>query len=150
MDLLCDVNVRGTTVVVATHDLALLERYQKRTVRLERGPDGLRRGRAIKAGAADGSRMSALAKAAYFWRSAWQGMRHAPFVHVVAIVTLAIALFTAGPGPVGGARSWTRLLARFGGEVRADRLSDRRASPGGPEEVARLAPRAAGGGGAAW
>jgi cell division transport system ATP-binding protein len=37
MDLLCDVNVRGTTVVVATHDQTLLERYDKRTIRLERG-----------------------------------------------------------------------------------------------------------------
>lgn len=37
MDLLCAVNVRGTTVVVATHDLAILERYQKRTIRLEQG-----------------------------------------------------------------------------------------------------------------
>ncbi|MFN0061949.1 MAG: cell division ATP-binding protein FtsE [Myxococcaceae bacterium] len=37
MDLLCDVNVRGTTVVVATHDTTVLERYQKRTIQLERG-----------------------------------------------------------------------------------------------------------------
>ena len=37
LDLLCEVNVRGTTVVVATHDATLLERYQKRVIRLERG-----------------------------------------------------------------------------------------------------------------
>lgn len=37
MDLLADVNVRGTTVVVATHDTTLLERYHKRILRLERG-----------------------------------------------------------------------------------------------------------------
>jgi cell division transport system ATP-binding protein len=37
MDLLCDVNVRGTTVVVATHDSTILSRYPKRTVRLEHG-----------------------------------------------------------------------------------------------------------------
>jgi cell division transport system ATP-binding protein len=37
MDLLNDVNARGTTVVVATHDASLIERYQKRTLRLERG-----------------------------------------------------------------------------------------------------------------
>ena len=35
--MLCEVNVRGTTVVVATHDATLLERYQKRVIRLERG-----------------------------------------------------------------------------------------------------------------
>jgi cell division transport system ATP-binding protein len=37
MDLLSDCNVRGTTVLVATHDRSLLERYRKRVVRLERG-----------------------------------------------------------------------------------------------------------------
>lgn len=37
MDLLCDVNAQGTTVIVATHDASLIERYQKRTLRLERG-----------------------------------------------------------------------------------------------------------------
>lgn len=37
MDLLMDVNVRGATVVVATHDHSLLARYQKRAIRLERG-----------------------------------------------------------------------------------------------------------------
>ncbi len=37
MDLLCDVNARGTTVIVATHDASLIERYQKRTLRLARG-----------------------------------------------------------------------------------------------------------------
>ncbi len=37
MDLLCEVNVRGTTVVVATHDTQLLGRYPKRTLRLDRG-----------------------------------------------------------------------------------------------------------------
>lgn len=37
MDLLCDVNARGTTIVVATHDATLIQRYQKRTLRLEQG-----------------------------------------------------------------------------------------------------------------
>lgn len=37
MNLLTDVNARGTTVVVATHDATLIERYQKRTLRLEKG-----------------------------------------------------------------------------------------------------------------
>lgn len=37
MDLLTAAHVRGTTVVVATHDASLIERYQKRTLRLERG-----------------------------------------------------------------------------------------------------------------
>jgi cell division transport system ATP-binding protein len=37
MELLNDVHVRGTTVVVATHDTSLLTRYQRRTIRLEAG-----------------------------------------------------------------------------------------------------------------
>jgi cell division transport system ATP-binding protein len=37
MNLLADVNARGTTVFVATHDQALLERYQKRTLTLQQG-----------------------------------------------------------------------------------------------------------------
>jgi cell division transport system ATP-binding protein len=37
MDLLSDVNARGTTVVVATHDASLIERSQRRTIRLEKG-----------------------------------------------------------------------------------------------------------------
>lgn len=37
MNLLVDVNARGTTVVVATHDASLIARYPRRTLRLEGG-----------------------------------------------------------------------------------------------------------------
>ncbi len=37
MDLLLDINRRGATVVVATHDHALIERYGLRTLTLDRG-----------------------------------------------------------------------------------------------------------------
>ena len=37
MDLLHAANARGTTVLVATHDRSLLERYKKRVIALERG-----------------------------------------------------------------------------------------------------------------
>ena len=37
MDLIADTATRGTTVIVATHDQAILSRYRKRTVRLENG-----------------------------------------------------------------------------------------------------------------
>jgi len=37
LELLFDANARGTTVIVATHDRALLQRYQRRTVALEHG-----------------------------------------------------------------------------------------------------------------
>jgi cell division transport system ATP-binding protein len=55
MDLLMDVNARGTTVMVATHDTSLITRYQKRTLRLERGfivsdEDGVKAARRMVAG----------------------------------------------------------------------------------------------------
>jgi len=37
MDLIVGSATRGTTVVVATHDLSLIQRYHKRTIRLEAG-----------------------------------------------------------------------------------------------------------------
>ena len=37
MELLANANARGTTVLIATHDRLLLERYKRRTVQLERG-----------------------------------------------------------------------------------------------------------------
>lgn len=60
--------------------------------------------------------MSALAKAAYFWRSAAVGLKHSPFVHFIAVTTIAIALFSAGLAR-GGARLLDNLVASLGGEV---------------------------------
>jgi cell division transport system ATP-binding protein len=37
MDLIANASMRGTTVMVATHDMSLIERYGKRTIRLEAG-----------------------------------------------------------------------------------------------------------------
>jgi len=37
MDLIVGASLRGTTVIVATHDWSLIERYAKRTIRLEGG-----------------------------------------------------------------------------------------------------------------
>ena len=37
MDLIASAATRGTTVIVATHELALVSRYGKRTIRLEEG-----------------------------------------------------------------------------------------------------------------
>jgi cell division transport system ATP-binding protein len=37
MDLICQANARGTTVMVATHDRGILEKYRRRVVSLERG-----------------------------------------------------------------------------------------------------------------
>jgi len=37
MDLIAGASTRGTTVLVATHDLSLIERYGKRSIRLEAG-----------------------------------------------------------------------------------------------------------------
>lgn len=60
--------------------------------------------------------MSAVARGQHYWRSALWGMRQSPFVHSVAVLTIAIALFAAGL-----ARSSTRivesLIGSLGGEV---------------------------------
>ena len=37
MDLIAGAATRGTTVIVATHDMSLIERYGKRVVHLEAG-----------------------------------------------------------------------------------------------------------------
>jgi cell division transport system permease protein len=42
--------------------------------------------------------MGAVAKAEVFWRAALQGIRHQPFPHAVAVLTLAISLFALGLG----------------------------------------------------
>jgi cell division transport system permease protein len=60
--------------------------------------------------------MSALAKVSYFWRSAAGGLRHSPFVHFIAVTTIAIALFAAGLARTAG-RALDGLLASLGGEV---------------------------------
>ena len=60
--------------------------------------------------------MSVGAKARYFGRSAILGMWHSPFVHLVAVSTLAIALFTAGLAR-GGMRLVRALEESVGGEV---------------------------------
>lgn len=60
--------------------------------------------------------MSVAAKAAYFLRSAGVGLKHSPFVHFIAVTTIAIALFSAGMAR-GAARVLDNLLASLGGEV---------------------------------
>lgn len=60
--------------------------------------------------------MSALAKASYFWRSATQGLRRSPFVHAIAVTTIAIALFAAGLARSAG-RTVEALIASLSGEV---------------------------------
>lgn len=60
--------------------------------------------------------MSVLAKTTYFWRSAAVGLRQSPFVHFIAVTTIAIALFSAGMAR-GAARVLDNLLASLGGEV---------------------------------
>ena len=60
--------------------------------------------------------MSVLSKAAYFGRSAAGGLKHAPFVHFIAVSTIAIALFAAGLAR-GASHVVDNLLASLGGEV---------------------------------
>lgn len=60
--------------------------------------------------------MSAFSKAAYFWRSALAGFRHAPLVHFIAVLTIGIALFAVGLAR-GGAGVLESMLSSLGGEV---------------------------------
>jgi cell division transport system permease protein len=60
--------------------------------------------------------MSVAAKTAYFWRSAAQGLRHAPFIHLIAVITIAIALFAAGLAR-GGMAVIDQALGQLGGEI---------------------------------
>ena len=61
--------------------------------------------------------MGAAAKARTFWRSALEGIRHQPFVHTVATITLAVALFTVGLAR-SAATELDRVIGSLGGEVR--------------------------------
>ena len=60
--------------------------------------------------------MSGSAKLASAWRSATQGIRHGPFVHAVAVLTLTIALFTLGLARSADALVQS-LLDSLGGSV---------------------------------
>jgi cell division transport system permease protein len=60
--------------------------------------------------------MGAVAKAEVFWRAALQGIRHQPFPHAVAVLTLAIALFALGLGRAGS-DAIDHLLASLGSDV---------------------------------
>ena len=81
--------------------------------------------------------MSVLAKGAYFWRSAAQGVRHAPFVHFIAVVTIAIALFTAGLAR-GAWQLLDSLIASLGGQVELTAYLDQSAAAWRAEEVAQV------------
>lgn len=81
--------------------------------------------------------MSALAKVGYFLRAAASGMRHAPFLHAIAVATIALALFTAGLAR-GTARVVEELLASLGGQVQVTVYVEREL---GPEPVAALEQR---------
>jgi len=60
--------------------------------------------------------VSAIAKAAYFCRSAVQGVRRRPFIHLVAVVTIAVVLFAAGLAR-GAAQLVDSLMLAIGGDV---------------------------------
>jgi len=60
--------------------------------------------------------MGAAAKAEVFWRSALQGVRHQPFPHAVAVLTLAISLFALGLGRAASGLV-DHLLSSLGNEV---------------------------------
>jgi cell division transport system permease protein len=88
--------------------------------------------------------MSSTAKLSYFWRSAMQGIRHSPFVHLVAVSTIAIALFTTGLAR-SGVRMLDGLRESLGGEVEVTVYLDERLEPGRGEVLARVLSERVGG-----
>jgi cell division transport system permease protein len=88
--------------------------------------------------------MSALAKSRYFLRSAAGGLRHAPFVHFIAVITIAIALFSAGLAHLVAARV-QGLLASLGGEVQLTVYLDPQLPAAGAEGVRAELERRSGG-----
>jgi len=88
--------------------------------------------------------MSALAKTAYFWRSAASGLRHAPFVHFVAVTTIAIALFSAGLAR-GVGHLVDGLLGSLGGEVQVTVYADAELPPESVQALREEMERTSGG-----
>ena len=101
MKLLADVNARGTTVLVATHDQGLLDRYQKRILKLQAGPR--LRGPPVNVG--------------YVGQRALLGMRQSPYGAAVATATIALALFAVGAVSAAGALA-SRALGTWGQELK--------------------------------
>jgi cell division transport system permease protein len=81
--------------------------------------------------------MSAGAKLGYFVRSAAQGMRHSPFVQLVAVSTIAIALFTTALAR-GGVRVIEELRQSLGGEVEVTVYLEDTVGPQRAEQLAQL------------
>ncbi len=78
--------------------------------------------------------MGAVAKAEVFWRAALQGIRHQPFPHAVAVLTLAIALFALGLGRAGSG-AIDHLLASLGSDVQVTVWLKSEASPAGVDAL---------------
>ncbi|MGA9523148.1 MAG: ABC transporter permease [Myxococcaceae bacterium] len=88
--------------------------------------------------------MSSTAKLSYFWRSALKGIRHSPFVHLVAMCTIAIALFTTGLAR-SGVRMLDDLRKSLGGEVEVTVYLDDRLDPERGKALAQVLSERVGG-----
>lgn len=78
-----------------------------------------------------------VAKALYFLRSALGGIRQSPFVHFVAVTTIAIALFTTGLARTAS-KAIEGVIARLGGEVELTVYLDESADSARAEALAAL------------
>lgn len=87
--------------------------------------------------------MSVYAKTLYFGRSAAQGIRHQPFVHGIAVLTLALALFSYGLARTG-ARLLDSLVASLGANVEVTAYLKDGISAEEAEKLAREVEAAAG------
>ena len=135
MDLLHLANARGTTVVVATHDRFLLERYRRRVVALNGGR------LARDTPPSRESRLAvtrALRTGLYFVRRALYSMARGPRVALAATLTVAVAVLVTGLF-TAVLRGGERLLSGWAGEVRLSVYLDEGADLGKAVLAARAA-----------
>ena len=84
MNLFRDINARGTTVLVATHDRELIKWVGRRVIQLEHGRHGRRAG------------AGAVTVVGYAFEEAWASLRRSGRSALVSIGTIAIAFATLG------------------------------------------------------
>ena len=84
MNLFRDINARGTTVLVATHDRELIKWVGRRVIQLEHGRDGRNAG------------ARAVTVVGYAFEEAWASLRRSGRSALVSIGTIAIAFLTLG------------------------------------------------------
>jgi cell division transport system ATP-binding protein len=116
MDLIAAAAARGTTVLVASHDAALVKRYARRVLRLEGG-------QLVEDLSGSAIRTRVVFQLYYFVRAAIAGLRGSQLTTVVSIATIAVAVI-----PLGGlwvvTGNMRALLDQFGNELQLTAFLD--------------------------